>query len=84
LLDGYVKYFLGEMSEAHLLREVKAQQSIGILIGTSFSGMVGMSKVDIELVGPFHLLVVDHLHTIVESARLAVPGRNSSKALLCC
>jgi hypothetical protein len=72
------------MSEAHLLREVETQQSIGILVSPSFPGVVGMGEVDLELVGSFHLLVVTHLNTIIQRQGLAVTYGDRSEALLRC
>lgn len=45
LLDRQVKLLLRNMSKAHFLREVKPQQTIGVLVGASFPGMVGLCEV---------------------------------------
>jgi hypothetical protein len=84
LLDGYVKLLLGNMSEAHFLREVKSQQAVSILVGTSFPGVVGLGKIDLELVLALNLFVITHLATVVERQGSAVPRWYVAKAAFCC
>ena len=77
-----VKLLLGEMSEAHLLWEVKPQQPIGILVGATSPGMVRLRKVHLELVLLLHLLVITHLNAIVECQCFTVLAWDNREATL--
>src|SRR3954454_7540477 len=66
--DG-VEVFLAKARQARALREVLAQQPVGVLVGTSLPGAMRVAKVDVDPRRDAEQPVLGHLASLVPGER---------------